>query len=851
MKQLFYLLLFVLPIFTGFSQEDNFRFKALLEKDASTKVAFAVKNTAGTLPQLLANKEINVKSVTPDWIYIQATPQWIADAKKSKLIEQFYFEYSNPVALNDTARAYHHVNEVHDGSGGLQSPFTGKNVIIGYVDTGLDYTHEDFIDSNGNTRVLYYWDHSMPFDAVRTPMPYGYGQLWYGSDIQNGTALSPQPGVDTGHGTTVAGAGSSNARANGQEKGMAPDSKIIIIQTNFSLPNWSLTVADACDFIFKKADSLGLPAVVNLSVGSYLGSHDGNDPAAELIENLVEEKGGRIVICAAGNSGHIGKYHVHGDVDSDTSFVWALNAPSGSLGSNFIYMDLWTDLADASWNYGLAANLPSGDFSKRGQTGFRPAITGVGGVVRDTIYNGLGNRIAIVELYPEIVGANLHIEIYFSTVDSTSYNYAFQTTGSGNYDLWSGAGLGLNNFVSSIPSVGIYPPIAFYNSPDTLQTIVSAWNCSEKIISVGNIRNRLGHTDFNGNPYFNPANVSAVKALSHSSSKGPSRHNVVKPDIACSGDIMLSAAPQLYIGNSGYWGTLDQDGLHARNGGTSMASPVVAGIAALYLEKCNKGTFQSFKDDMITSAFSDGFTGILPNYGYGHGKIHALNLLLESNYTATVVGATQYCGSDSLTTNLGASLDSVVWSTGATTPFLPLTSAGSYSFTSYDNFGCVSHSDTLTVILGDIPATPTITPAGNVLSTAPFTDLQWYENGILIPGATSNTITITLPSSSEFTVIATGSTGCEVESAAYNPSASINELETNGFIIFPNPSSKEITIKTGENYKSLVIKDVQGKVVKRYTTAVKTIDVSNLATGTYVVEITTTKGEMRTKFVKE
>src|SRR5690606_34183917 len=141
-------------------------------------------------------------------------------------------------------------------------------------------------------------------------------------------------------------AGSGNGLANGKATGRAPDSKIIVVETNFELPNWTLTVADACDFIFKTADSLGLPAVVNLSVGSYYGSHDGNDPASEMMESLLDEKPGRIIIGAAGNGGKQGNYHQQATVTSDTSFVWFKNNPTNQIAPNSIYFDLWADSVD-------------------------------------------------------------------------------------------------------------------------------------------------------------------------------------------------------------------------------------------------------------------------------------------------------------------------------------------------------------------------------------------------------------------------------------------------------------------------------------------------------------------------
>lgn len=848
-KHYFTLLLLLLLSHLSIAQQGNLMFRRQLQKDPLTPIAFSITNTPGTLQRLLTDKTIRVKSVTPEWIYIQASAQWVSTAQQQGVIQQFYFEHSIPVAMNDTSMVTHHVVEVHNGAGGLQSPYKGNDVIIGYVDEGIDYNHPDFIDSNGHSRVLYYWDHTLPVDPVRTPQPYGYGQLWYNSDIEAGTCGSNEE--STAHGTSVAGAGSANGRANGQEAGVAPESKIIIVETDFTLPNWTLTIADACDFIFKKADSLGLPAVVNLSLGSYLGSHDGDDPASILMEQLLDEHPGRIIVSAAGNSGAWGKYHVHATVNSDTSFVWYTNNPSGQLGNNTVYFDVWSDLADANWNYALAANKSTGDFAQRATTAYRLSTTGAGtGPIYDTLYNGSHQRIATIELYPEIVGNDYHIEVYFSHVDSTAYNFAFKTTGAGNYDAWSGASQGLNDPVANVPTAAVYPRIIYYQHPDTLQTIVSSWNCSEKVISVGNVRDRFGHTDKNGN-YYEPAPSynAVVGQLSPNSSKGPSRHGVTKPDISACGDVSLSAGPMWIFSYPAANSVIDIDNWHVRNGGTSMASPIIAGIAALYLEKCHNGTYASFKNDLFATAFTDGFTGTVPNNAYGYGKAHALNLLLASNYTATVSGPTQFCGSDSAFAQTGMPPDSILWNTGSTFDYAPMASSGSYFYTSYNVNGCVMLSDTLTVVAGDIPPTPVITVAGTTLTTAPYANLQWYENGVPIPGATGNSITITLPSSSDFTVTATGTTGCEA-SDTYNPSAGIAENNAFHIVLYPNPTQDVITVQSDQPVSEVSVYDLQGNCVRHITNFNQVIDLKTAATGTYMVRLTSEKGIGWMKIVK-
>lgn len=844
------LTLHLILIFCDFShaQSSSFRFQELLQQHPKAFLPFAISNT-NNLKQLLGIKEINVKQATKDWIFVQATPEWINFAQENKLIETFYHEFSNPKALNDSTRLKHFVNQVQLGQGGLQVPFTGKDVLYGFVDTGIDFNHPDFKDSNGNSRCLYYWDQSLPYDALRTPQPYGYGQLWTNSDIQQGICTSMD---NSGHGSTVAGASVANGLANGKNKGMAPDAKIIAIQTDFSVTNWTLTVADACDFIFKKADELGIPAVVNLSVGDYLGSHDGNDPAALLMDSLIDAKPGRIIVCAAGNAGTWGKYHVHGDVDADTSFVWLIPNPASQLAVNSVYFDVWTDTSLAQWEYAFGANLSSGTFEERSTTIFRNASFAAGGTTKDTLWNN-GNKLAAIEITTSIIGPNLHLEIFLSSVDSSSYLYSFKTKGAGAYDGWSGSSaIQLNDMMTSgLPSPSQYPPIIHYHLPDSLQTIVSSWACSPKVVTVGNIRNRYSHINKNGDVYLPvPPNYTGVGQLTPASSKGPTKNGIIKPDIVACGDVSLSAGPLWFLANSANNTAIDIDGFHVRNGGTSMASPVVAGIAALYLEKCSQGTYQTFQNAMKTTAFTDMYTGVVPNNAYGYGKIHALNLMLQSNYTSTITAPSTFCPGDSAFAIVAANPYTIIWNTGDTTHSIPLISTDTLSYKAFGVNKCISYSDTLIVTALSAPPAPVIYVNGSLLSTDPYPQLQWYENNVAIPGANGSTYSIVLPSTSIFTVSRISIDGCEVFSLPYSPSLELNQNNIQAIHVFPNPTNNVLNIDAPTEIQELAILDLQGRVVQTYFNIQDKVDISSVSNGTYYLKIKTENKYFHIKIVK-
>jgi len=821
-----------------------------LEKTEKTheQIATAVTNTPSNRSYIKAHK-YTIKYETSKYIYFNAPVHEIITATKKNELTGVCLEFNMPQALADTVRVIHSVNQVHNGLNGLSQKYTGKDVIVGIVDQGLDWSHPDFKDAQGKTRVLRYWDHSMNYSGSGAiPQPFGYGVEWTKSDIDSGICTSTEN--SSAHGTTVSGCAVGNGRATGKEKGMAPDANIVFVETNFGMANWTYSIADACDYIFRVADSLGMPAVINLSVGDYMGSHDGNDPASDYMEHLLDQKPGRIIVCAAGNSGANGKYHVTGVVDSDTSFVWIKNnsANNAALGPNHIYVDIWSDTLQSHFNYAYAADLPAPSYGMRGKTLFHDTYEDFTNPVRDTIRNANGEQIATIETYAELVDGNYHMQIYFSQIDSTNYNFRFMTTGNGRYDAWSGAWLGLNDFITTLPSAAIVPEIIHYNMPDSLQTIVSSWNCSEKVVSVGNLRNRLSYTTKNGSVYtgtsWTPGKLAA------SSSKGPNRHNFVKPDISASGDVTLAAGPMWYLSNPANYGNVASDGWHMRNGGTSMASPVVAGIAALYLEKCNKATYTSFKQDLANTAFQDIYTGTTPNNAYGYGKINALNLLLVNEFSASISGTDTLC-SDPITLFAlsNSTTSSAIWSDG----FVGLThvvdTAGNYTVEVFNTKGCSSVSDTFKLVQYESYPIMPIYRSGDMLFTLSFTNYQWTLNGVDIPGATSNTLQI-FPPYGSYTCYCLSPDGCKSETATFEITQNVNELMMNKLSISPNPTTNQFTLQTQSAVDFIELVGIDGRTYILSGNTPNKYEISHLAAGEYIIHVSSKEGNFYSKITK-
>ena len=746
----------------GFNQKSYLRFEDYLKENPNTLTSFTVPNSNSN-KLFLEKSNVKVKYQTPNWLFIQTNPTWMNEQRSKGTIDKFFFEFAPPVSLGDSAVFRHKINLVHQGVS-LDTSYTGKGVIVGIVDEGIDFNHPDFKLSNGKTRVLRYWDHTTNLGTI--PAAYGYGIVWDKTQIDNGQCTSLETG--TAHGTTVSGMAVGNGRANNTNKGVAPDADIIVVETDFGLPNWTLTIADACDYIFKVADSLGKPAVVNLSLGTYLGSHDGKDPAAEYIDQLLTEKEGRIVVCAAGNSGDQGKYHVRGNLSQDTSFVWCKNNPGNSvLGPNKILFDLWADTS-SNFSYAYGADLPAPTYGFRGRTGFRNIYNDPSSVpVYDTIYNSNGERIATIETYREIVGSNFHMQTVFRNIDSLNYLYRFETFGTGTYDIWGGVWLGFSDFETQIPDTSIMPEIAFYNTPDTLQTIVSSWNCSDKVISVGNIRNRSGHINKNGSAYV-PSTIIPVGTLEPSSSKGPNRLGVIKPDVVASGGISLTAGPMWFLSNPVNNPSIDQGGFHVRNGGTSMASPVVAGIAALYLQKCSKATFQDFKDDLLNTSNTNASTGITPNFAYGNGIVNGHETILQKHRTAVITGPVGICPGSSATLTLSTSMipTSILWSNGGQSLSTTTATPGSYRTVVTDIMGCESRSNTINLASFTNP----FVDAGPNQLICPNTTITLNGSGTASTynwlGGVTNGVPF-VPNTGMYYVIGSNSNGCTAKDSLF------------------------------------------------------------------------------------
>lgn len=548
--------------------------------------------------------------------------------------------------LMDTARIRNNVDAIHAGQSPLPRDLKGRGVIVGVIDGGIYWQHPDFKDANGNTRIRYIWDQSYANGTAR-PQPYNYGNEWNWQEINLGNCNHVEPAADASHGTCVTGAAAGNGFSllgdslggdTTPEKryvGIAPESEIIFVRVDVAAPNFDAHIADAVDYIFKKADAMGRACVINTSLAAYSGPHDGKDLTSQLIETLLDERNGRALVAAAGNAGNT-DFHVGYNVPPDSAYtLFAYNNAR-----NGVHFDLWADTASFK-NVQFAVGCND-------ENGFSLARTPYYNVVADfsPVQGGsftqsyslqdANQLLGVVYMQASLLGSRYHIE--FSVVVQPPYTnlWRLQTKGSGKFDLWSHPSFtNTSQIIQDLNGVPITE--TSYRAADKNKTTGGGWQCSDKVITVGNYSSRANYLDIDSNvvDLINtfPTGETVGRRFVNSSA-GPTRDGRTKPDLMATGNTIIATGNLTDIAfrlSNNQRNVVGYGGKHRRNGGTSMSSAMVAGIAALYLEKRPTANWDEIKTALTCTADKDSFTTNNVNNEYGYGKVNGFAALTQTN----------------------------------------------------------------------------------------------------------------------------------------------------------------------------------------------------------------------------
>lgn len=247
--------------------------------------------------------------------------------------------------LNDVVRGVTGAHSLHTGRLGRR--YTGEGVLACVIDSGLDWAHPDFrgsADSTG-TRIRALWDQTLsPRSAEKSPEALGYGVEYARSALESalGGSGTSVRSVDTlGHGTQVAAtiAGNGQASPARQHGGMAPEADIVAVKTDFS----GVGIADGLRYCQRKAESANQPMVVNLSLGTSAGPHDGSSALARVIDGVSGAS--RSVVAAAGNGGDSNQHATRSlpgnGADSLTVQVPRYAAQDGTANDVAFHLDTW------------------------------------------------------------------------------------------------------------------------------------------------------------------------------------------------------------------------------------------------------------------------------------------------------------------------------------------------------------------------------------------------------------------------------------------------------------------------------------------------------------------------------
>ena len=394
---------------------------------------------------------------------------------------------------------------------------TGEGILVGFLDTGIDYTHNAFKDDEGNTRIEYIYD-------LENGVVYDKNKI--NEALKSEDPFSIVPEIDlSGHGTHVAGIACAGGNINFDNYGVAYKSSIAMVKItgeNSLREALSTQLMRGLKFLMDKSNEINKPLVVNISLSTNDGSHNGSSLLEKYIQTFTQLQKAVIVV-AAGNEGN-SAHHVGGKMKKEEDLD--LNIGDGEKG---IILDFFKPvLVDVS----VEVISPTG------------ISTGPMGLSESYKERFVGReKIVVYSTGPkpfDIQGqTTISILPLGDTITSGGWRIIVRKLNNyeGYFDVWLPIAEGLNERTRFLqPSV--------YNTLGIPATV-------EGVISVGS------YNFLNNN-------------LSAFSGRGVVRPEwLIKPDLVAPGENILS--------------TVEEQGFDTKSG-TSMAAPQVSGICALLFE---------------------------------------------------------------------------------------------------------------------------------------------------------------------------------------------------------------------------------------------------------------------------
>ncbi|GLC82681.1 S8 family peptidase [Lacrimispora brassicae] len=466
----------------------------------------------------------------------------------------------------------------------------GRGVIIGIVDSGIDYRHPAFKYNDKTTRILSIWDQTQVGSTPPRGFTFGaeYSKELINFALISENPLSIVPTVDTiRHGTAIASIIAGRPNDEHDFSGVVPDADLLVVKLKeakenlkrlFFVPPSALCYQESdiilgVRYLVTTAQRLNRPIVICIALGSSQGGHDGRGASSVYLDYLVQSP--RIgVVVAAGNEGNSRRHYFNSTLSAPYVNDFRLNVGINDRGFS---MEIWPYIPS---RLSVEIIAPTWESSQ-------------------TVYHSLGECQKVV----------------FQSVDSIAWvnNIIFEEE--------SGDQLILVRFQNITPGTWYFKVSSMSNEPFSFH----CWLPSGNLISNETffLNSNPDTTITSQGDAVHPLTVAAYNQLDGNilaeSSRGYTRLGLVKPDVSAPGYQLPCALPDFQYGIAT---------------GTGAAAAHAAGIAAMVMEWAyNKGNFTAVTGYqvnrvMIRAAKRDP-SYIYPNNVWGYGQVDAENVFRQ------------------------------------------------------------------------------------------------------------------------------------------------------------------------------------------------------------------------------
>lgn len=498
----------------------------------------------------------------------------------------------------DLSRTKLGLDKAHSGATPLTQPYTGAGVIVGIIDMGIDVHHAAFLNPDGTHRVKRIWKHAVS----------GKSSITVTSDTEEKIAKWRTDEAAATHGTHVMGiaAGSFNDAAIGgyDLRGAAPDADIVVscgVADNVHLLKGLRLIADY-------AKEQGKPCVINVSMGSNIGPHDGSDEFPAGMNEIAADP--NVTICVSSGNEGAGQAFLYKEFTvADNAPLKSIIAPTSYTAALFpgisFYpqavgqMEIWSDDATPFDVYidmlRFVENQPvvistfklpasgSGYKTNGGYLAIDPDVTDDKDAEFNAIYPSsyIGGETSVYAASNRY-HAELAFQLQCNNIEEFQQNFmSLRIEGQPGHRVW----------VYGYPSNGVFPFALVGGTFDGYTTSIgegsiNALAGASNVITVGsyvthNFPALLGYSQ------------EKVGETATYSSWGPTIDGRMHPLINAPGSRIISSMSSEYVASSNYDADSQPKAYTVTVGGTeyhftpmsgtSMASPFMAGVAAMWL----------------------------------------------------------------------------------------------------------------------------------------------------------------------------------------------------------------------------------------------------------------------------